>query len=342
MPLRNLKTIEENDPAQIEASLSLARYYFRTGVYGNAEGHLRIADERSYTDDKKVDVALLRAEILDFTKGKEVAIAFLEEQLKKVGSGKQLFRLFNEIGNRSNATINKSRTITAYEQALRCIPEDIEARFKLALIYGAIDALKMLGMRHYRIIHQQNYLHTGALHNLGLLYGEFGLPIAKINLIRKAAEQNDGHAIGTLARFYIEGGFVHEAQKIIRDAPKEVALSDRVIAAQQYLRKAEQDNETNREKLVRSAEELSNSVSDYKFAKIFDANKYLGAWVDGRTKSRLLMWRIQSGLYGQYKFTLNADGRKMFGYSFLISSLVHIDFSSVDKPPLGFLGDERR
>jgi len=274
---------------------------------------------------------------LEFRKGKEVAISFLDEKLNNVGDNKQRFRLLNEIGNLANATIDRARAISAYEQALRCVPENIETRFKLALIYGAIEPLKMLGVRHYRIIHQQNHLHTGALHNLGLLYGELGLPIAKISLIKRAAEQNDGHALGNLARFYIENGFIDDAEEIIREVPKEIALSDRVIAAQQYLRKSEQDNETNREQLIRSAEELSNLVTNYTLTKKFEADKYLGFWLDLKDgKSTFIVERL-GGPYGYLKFTIEADGRKIFGYSHIFSSIAQIEFSMNDKEPTGLL-----
>jgi tetratricopeptide (TPR) repeat protein len=331
--IENLKEIEKNQTGQILASLYLARYYFRTRSDGKAEEHLKIAEERAFTDDRKVDVALLRAEMLDFTKGKETAIAFLDGELGNIGDNKQRFRLFREIGNLSSTTSDKAKAIVAYEKALQCEPENIETRFKLALIYGTTPSLKMLGIRHYRIIHEQNHLHTSALHNLGLLYGELGLPISKIRLIKRAAEQKDGHALGNLAHFYIENGFVDDADKILREIPSEIALSERVIAAQQYLRRSEQENDANKEKLIHSAENLSNLVTDYDLVKQFEPSKYIGGWIDTKDEKSTLDIEMSSGLAGYCKLTIQGDRRRIFAYTYLFSPIAQIDFSTIDKQP---------
>ena len=331
--LSDLQTIEKNQGSQIRASLYLARYYFETRAFDDAEAHLKIADERAKTDEGKVDISLLRAEILDFTKGKAEAIRILEKQLDNVSEAKERFRLLNEIGNLSKALSDDSQAIIAYEQALHYLPERIETRFRLALTYGANPSLKMLGVRHYRIILQQNHLHSGALNNLGLLYGDFGLKIAKVSLIRKASEQKDGHAIGNLATLYVEFGFSDDAEKILNEALKGPSPSDRAIDLQQFLRRAERQNEENKEKLVHSAEVMSGLVADYAFARQFEANKYIGVWIDAQGKSSL-----EIEMFGSfYKLTSEVGGKKTFGYSYLLSKITHIDFSAVDQQPSGLL-----
>jgi tetratricopeptide (TPR) repeat protein len=158
--LQNLKALEKSQPNRIAASLYLARYYFEIRALDQAETHLKTADERAQTDERKVDIALLRGEILEVTKGKKEVIEYLEKQLSAVSESSERFRLLREIGNQANAYYDTSKAILAYEQALACSPEHTETRFKLALIYGANAALKMLGVRHYRAILLQNHLHT--------------------------------------------------------------------------------------------------------------------------------------------------------------------------------------
>lgn len=334
----NLKTIEENQPNQVQASLALARYYFRMRADSEAEKHLKIADDRSHTDERKVDVAMLRAEIARTTKGREAAAEFLEAQIERIEDNKQRFRILNELGDLSSANGNRSKAIIAFERALSCEPENVDTRFKLALIYSAIAPLKMLGLRHYRIINQQNHMHTGALHNRGLLYGEFGLPGLKVELIKKAAEQKDSHAMGSLAHFYVESGFLDDAEKIIVEAPTDLKLADRIIAAQQYLRKTQQENEARRETLVQSSEDLSGLTLNYPFAEKFKAENYLGLWVD--TKGERTSLHIESssvGVFPQFKFTMQTGDRKVFAYTNSFSPIAQIDFSTVDKQPLGLL-----
>ena len=105
---------------------------------------------------------------------------------------------------------------------------------------------------------------------------KLGLAIAKIGLIKEASDRHDGHAIGNFARFYVEAGFCEDADRLLRELPKEVAASEQVIAAKQYLYRLQKEQEEKKAQLVREADILAQHTSSFNFSDQFAADKAVG------------------------------------------------------------------
>jgi tetratricopeptide (TPR) repeat protein len=331
--LENLKEVEKTETSQIDASLHLARYYFKTRSFDDAEVHLETAEAHARADGDRATLALLRAEIIEFVSNKGEAVKYLTKQLDILSGKGERFRFLNEIGRLQKDNYKEAEAERAYEHALRLVPENVETRFKLALIYGANPSLRMLAIRHYRIILEQNHLHAGALNNLGLLYGQFGISIAKVDSIKMAADRNDGHAIGNLASLYIEAGFRREAEKLLSDISREVDKSDRVLAVRQQLRRAINEDAEKMAGLSRESEKLANYVNNLELAQCFVPEEYIGKWSEVDGIATLEIEKVN----WYYRLTSNDKDKKLFSYCNSLFSISHIQFAKEDRPPLGLL-----
>jgi hypothetical protein len=222
----------------------------------------------------------------------------------------------------------------AYEQALLCASDKTDTRFRLALIYAETQSMKLLGFRHYRILLAQNHLDTGALNNLALLYDEFGLPIEKIRLMKRASDQKEAHAIGNLASSYAEAGFLTEAEELLVNAQPAISSSERVAEVQKYIHKMRSENDENKEKLISDAEKLSAKILNFELEKKINPEAFVGQWVDSSNTSFLEIARLD----GYFKATITTGNEKLFGRIWSFSPIMDVGFSSTETPlTLSFL-----
>jgi hypothetical protein len=241
------------------------------------------AKQRVRLDKTKVDVALLRADLVELEVDKNAAARSLLTTLPTLEDDRQKARVYSEAAKLYRDGKSSILAVLNYESALTLNSEDTNSRFSLALIYAEMPGLKHLAFRHYRILLQQNHNHTGALNNIALLYENFGIPSKSVELMRRAAEKEDGHAIGNLAATYLAAGFIEDAKKVIADAPAGIQKAERILAVESEIQKTNELAQENVAKLRSEADKIWLRFHEFSISKSDDDNSYFGKWkqVDG-------------------------------------------------------------
>lgn len=328
--IQKLREVESSDKDSVQASRYLVDHYIDARSFEKANLHISTAKQRAKTDKQKVTFALLESRILQLEKDKTSAAEFLEVSARDILDSQERFRLYDEASKLFKDSFKIPRAIAVLEQAVSCLPENIDARFRLAMMYSEFAALKSLAIRHYNIILRQEPNNTGALNNIGILYGELDLPIQKVMEIRKAANQEDSHAIGNLASMLIDEGFVSEAEEVLKKAKEKD--SERVLYARQRLQQLVSANDKKREEVDERSEGLATSLSGFQFDFPFDVKKYHGKWVGSNNH---ILEISNAGFYDKISFS--DEKKKLFSNNYFLDSIRQVEFSATDQAPKNLL-----
>lgn len=233
---------------------------------------------------------LLKAELLEQTRGKSEAIRVLEDETDKVSEAEQKANLLSKLGDLYRAEEKPLRAIVAYERALRLDPHRKHARFHAAYLCADIDGLKLIGLRQYRILREQDKTYSSSLNNLGVLYGELDLPISKVALWKAAAAINEDYGYGNLIIAFLEAGFFEEADKLVKAVPASLKSEERFVYAQSLVYQRQRGEQKKLESLVESAERIYQPLHEFDF-ELNGSGDLLGAWVDDANSEQLTFER---------------------------------------------------
>jgi len=96
------------------------------------------------------------------------------------------------------------------------MPNDVEARFSLAYLHSQNDNDDMALFHYERIpvVHRD----SGTWNNLGVSYGEVGIPVREVRAFRKSAEDRNTLAMSNLGNKLLNIGFFDEANDLCKEA----------------------------------------------------------------------------------------------------------------------------
>jgi tetratricopeptide (TPR) repeat protein len=322
--LDDLKAEERDRPSDVFASTMLARYFTGLKAYDKAEHHLSVAESRAKTDDQKTRTWRARAALMEIASSRQAA-DFLVTNSQNIEDGGDKAILLEEAGRLYADSGDSGRAILAYEDVLRHTPQSVDARFRLALLYGARKATILLALRHYEVVLRSRPDYTGAMNNLGILYGELNVNPRKITLMKQAASTN-GHSLGNLALYYVEAGLLDEAQTLLDSAESQALDNERALAAKQEVKRQKEKADKEQEKLMAQAEALAANINSFKFATPRTAAHY-GKW-EALDKSATLSVEI-TGIATKYVL---AKGTVITqAYAWDVSPIAILTFSKDDQ-----------
>ena len=178
--IREIERLEHENPTLTDASRSLARYYLGIGATEKASSSTETAISRATNDGDRVSGLLLKAEIFENTKGKTEAREFIYSCVNLINDPEQKAIMFQKLGEMYESQENVFDAIVAFEQATRFDPHNKSARFRSAFLCAANDGLKLLGLRQYRMLRNQDEQYGSTVNNLGILYGDLGHEASKV------------------------------------------------------------------------------------------------------------------------------------------------------------------
>ena len=231
----------------------------------------------------------MRADLLEQTKGRDDAIAFLIGKTGAVRETNSRAQFFEKIGDLYTATGKTSFAIVAFENALRLDPHHKHARFQAAYLYSQVDATKLFALRHYRILREQDRTYSSTLNNLGVLYSELELPFSRIKLLKMAADSKEAYGYGNLLLAYVEAGFIDEAEALLRTLPEELKNEDRIVYVQGFLRRKNKEEDDKLEKLIENAEIIYQQAYDFSVPISAIDQEMQGTWVDRASRREIVI-----------------------------------------------------
>jgi tetratricopeptide (TPR) repeat protein len=237
----------------------------------------------------------MMAEYIESVEGIDAARVFLLEQRSKISDHQALSRLYEALGENYRKQKRSDLAIAAYERALGYDVHNKDARFQLAYIYGDIEPLQGLAVRHYRILLRQDPSYWSAENNLGAQYEKLGLHHHKIQAWETALGRNDSYALGNLMFSYIGAGFLDRAESLYNDAQSHVRSGERVVAAYSHLRKIRDEEASKLDGIREGGEAIWRELVREQLDFSASAESWVGDWKDGTGKVSLKISR--SGEY---------------------------------------------
>ncbi len=168
--------------------------------------------------ERKVSYAIKAASYMREVKKHSESRALLLRTLQEAPPGartKVLWALYEGLADEGSSY----HAFAVAELALHENPGLSGLRFGLGLAYHRARMFDLF-LHHYSVIceHEPNY--AAALHNLGLAFGECGLPILCVSNYKQALEEGETLSASNLGYKYLDSGMADEATDLLERAMK--------------------------------------------------------------------------------------------------------------------------
>jgi tetratricopeptide (TPR) repeat protein len=232
---------------------------------------------------------LLKADILEHTKRKIEARALIFSGVNLIDDPEQKAIMLFKLGEMYESEKSLFDAIVAFERVIQFDPHNKSARFRSAYLCAGIDGLKLLGLRQYRILRNQDEKYGSTVNNLGILYGELGHDISKIKLFKIAVEQKEEWGYGNLIIAFLEAGFMDEAEELIISVPDSIKREERFVYAQSLFNERKRAEDEAIKILIENAEIIYQNV--HEFLANFDTvtSEIFGTWTSNTIGYELLV-----------------------------------------------------
>ena len=225
----------------------------------------------------------------------EIAVSILTSALEQASESKEKALIYQGIAAVFELQKDHEMRALALELALECNPHDGDLRFKAAYSYSE-SGLRDLAVFHYTAQLAAKPDAAGALNNLGVEYGNFGMPLSAVRYYRRAFKHESTLAGSNLANLFMNAGFHEEAKRILDEAKTAKDPDPNVGSSIAALSQKNQTEEENTKKI------LDRALREQRFIKAFGVSRF--------TKSDDCFagnWKNMSG----ETFRIVRDGTKM-------------------------------
>jgi Tfp pilus assembly protein PilF len=166
----------------------------------------------------------------------------IKEEINKSEAPRVTSLLYVGISNLYHRSGNMELKAISLEKAIECSPNDKDLRFDAAYSYN--DAgLVHLSLLHYLKATEFDPDHSSALNNVGIVYGQLGMPVKQIKSYKRASNNKNTLASANMAYQYIEAGFAEEAKILLQEANQEENVHSNVNKALSALADARQSED---------------------------------------------------------------------------------------------------
>ena len=217
--LDRLKDIVKVRPKDARSHTSLARTYSFLKLHSDSARTFELAASLFEDPKQKIKMHLNAAEEYSLAGDENSSDKMIfATRVGLVSEPTQEFKMLNVFKNNEKIISDVDLRIAAMERMLELNSQDDSVRFDLAYAYSQ-NSKNELALQHYKLIHSSN--RSGiAWNNMGVAYGNLGMPVKAISSFQLAAEKGDTLARSNLAQKYLSAGFVKEAKSQIDEAMK--------------------------------------------------------------------------------------------------------------------------
>lgn len=337
-----LKELEKSNLSWFFPSLQLSRYYLELGSFEKAEEHAKEALNRAQQNLEYLSQAFINYADLMYKKDYniEAAIEYLQQNaIDRLSEDTFVVSLYQKLSDLYEAKGDIEGKHNYLEKALQVDPGNKEIRFNLALSYSNVKVTKLNALYHYEKLLIRDPLHTSAMNNIAIIYGELNQPSEKDLFLTKAIKAKDSFSRGNQIINLINMGFFHLAQKLYDEAPNEQKEDEKLKEAIGYL-KAKIDKYKQTAKMLES-----RKCAYYTYCERHILGKYIdiginsleGKWMENKTISITLKVEHENKVVGMLEDTTQEPNSLIEG-SYLYGKLfLHIDIKQTYKPA-GLLG----
>jgi|GEM_PF-2596567 len=337
-----LKELEKTNLSWFFPSLQLSAYYLELSSFEKAEVHAKEALNRAEQDLDSLSQALIN--YADFICKKdnsiEAAIAFLHQNVNERLLGDTCaVSLYQKLSNLHENKGDIDGKHNYLEKALQIDPGNKRIRFDLALSYSNYKVTKLNALYHYEKLLIRDPLHTSAMNNMAIIYGELDQSYEKDMYFTKAIKAKDSFSRGNQIINLTNLGFFHLAQKLYDEAPNEQKEDEKLKEAIGYL-KDKIDKYKQTAKILESKRSVYNTYSErHILGKYIDIGiKDLeGKWMENKNISITLKIELENKVVGMLEDTTQEPNSLIEG-SYLYGKLsLHTDIKQTYKA-VGLLG----
>jgi len=251
---QDLIELEESNPEWTQPSLKLATFYISISSLDKAENHLGKVFERLDAGENTIYAKELLAQIREKKGDPSSAIAILNgEADNEEHPSERRAHFLDKIADIHERNENIIEMQIALEKGLLLDPSNKLRRFRIAYSYAKNEGKTPLAFWHYSILLNQDRMHTSALHNIGLIYRNYGIKGKGIEYWLRAANIPDTHTIGNIASALIGEGFFSKAREYLDSVPDKEKISPRINEVANSLENKIKEEEETSKKLDRTA-----------------------------------------------------------------------------------------
>ena len=173
----------------------------------------------------------------------------------------------------------------ALQKAIEYRPNDTNLQFAAAYASSSADYSALALMRYKTMLRfdTDNY---AALNNIGILYGEWDMPILQVSSYKRAIENGNTLAAANLANKYIDAGFSSEARAVLDKAKEEEDFDPNVGSALASLSHRQQSESDLEDDVLKTAGEQRRFLLS--FAEAYFEQLPITPRLDGE-------WRFSTG-----------------------------------------------
>lgn len=211
------------------------------------------------------------------------AINFVFTLLQKVEYKDKHEDLFMFLVKIANTVADDNLYYVFAEKYLEINPGNINVRFSLARKYSN-GKYQKLALYHYkRLLGVQN--DAGSMNNIALAYEHLDMKGIANRYFHKAKNMKESYAFGNLAFNYVRGGFVQEAEDILKAADElvkeDIELSDNVSNARKEYKQTVENEKKKEKEVLEKAKSLEIFKRQHANAFCFKSDKSSEFKIDG-------------------------------------------------------------
>jgi tetratricopeptide (TPR) repeat protein len=169
----------------------------------------------------------------------------------------------------------------ALEMALQHKPNDTKLLFKAGYAYSDTFS-NDLGFLHYRNLLKFSPEDTDALNNIGVSYSRLNLPIRAVKHYNKAWSLKETLSAANLAKFFLDKGFIDEANNLLKLASKEENPDPEVMRVIGTLAEKEKQESEEEKKVLTLAHQQQRFLIEFGKACFNcspQAHDFSGLWI---------------------------------------------------------------
>lgn len=267
-----------------EVAFWLALSYSRTRDFDSELALWRGMLDSATDEEKRATFASNVATTLVAMQQRSTAKELLITYLLNPGDPKTLRPVYKALGDLESKEGDPLLAAIAYEKVAQLSPHDPDVLFTAAYAQSHCE-LNYASYINYDTILSLRSDAALASNNMGVQALSIGMAGRSVMHYQKAAELGNTLAMANIAYLYLNGGFLKEAEDIIRQAMKQKEPHPNVTSALAELEKRKKSEADAQEKAVTKGaqqREFIRAYADARFTRAFNREEVAGIWVSER------------------------------------------------------------
>lgn len=188
------------------------------------------AAELASTDEERAQYLTSAAETLFSSDYRDRAFSTIVNELNKASDVSAQATLYTALADLHGKAKNELLRAAALQKATEYSPNDTQLRFNAAYSSSEVN-LNDLTVMHYQTLLRFQSHHPMTYNNLGVTFGELGMPTKEVDAYKRAVNDGETLAAANLANLYTKAGFSEEARAVLDEAQARDSIHPNVGSA---------------------------------------------------------------------------------------------------------------